>query len=69
MPDPENSKRQDMEDLYLTRIQAMSGEQRMEIAADLSQAVRELAIAGIRHRQPGLSEKELLARLLERIYG
>jgi hypothetical protein len=35
----------------------------------LSQAVRELAIAGIRSAHPGASEREVDIRLAARLYG
>jgi hypothetical protein len=59
----------DMEALYLRKIRGMNGEQRLEIAAEISEAVKELAIAGIRHNYPGISDDEIKAELHKRIYG
>jgi hypothetical protein len=58
-----------MEALYLQRIRGMSGEQRLAISVGLSDAVKELAIAGIRRDHPGISDEELKSELLKRMYG
>jgi hypothetical protein len=55
--------------LYLDKIRGMSGEQRLEIAAGLSEAVKELAIAGVRHDHPGACDDELRVELFKRLYG
>jgi len=43
--------------------------QRAQIAADLSDAVRETTMAGIRRRHPGLSEREWANLFLALVYG
>ena len=47
----------------------MPPERRLEAAMRLGQAVRELALAGIRARHPGAGEDELRVRLTVRLYG
>lgn len=42
---------------------------RVEIAAELSDALREIARAGVRARQPGLSETEVTREVLRIFYG
>ena len=42
---------------------------RAQIAVDLSDAVRETALAGIRRRHPDYSEAEVLRALREILYG
>jgi hypothetical protein len=43
--------------------------ERARIAADLSDALRELAIAGIKSRHPEYGEDEVLAEALALFYG
>ena len=45
----------------------MTGEQRARIGFEISEFVRKLAIAGIRHRHPGASEAEVRRLLREAI--
>ena len=47
----------------------MPPERRLEAAMRLSQAVRELALAGIRGRHPEADADELRVRLTVRLYG
>lgn len=54
---------------YRERIGALSGARRLEMAAQLSQGVRALAEAGLRHRHPGASGPELRWRLAALVYG
>lgn len=55
--------------IYLERLRKLNGAQRLETAAGLSDTVRELAVAGIRHDHPEISDQELQAELLKRIHG
>jgi len=54
---------------YHELLRAMTPEARLEAAMGLSRAVRELAIAGIQRRHPGVSDEELRVRLTVRLYG
>ena len=54
---------------YLELSAALAPMQRLQIAADLSQAVRELALAGVRHRHPSARGDELRWRFAETLYG
>jgi hypothetical protein len=54
---------------YHALLRRLSPAQRLEAAMRLSQGVRELAMAGIRQRHPGISELELRVRLTVRLYG
>lgn len=47
----------------------LDGARRLEIAAQLSQGVRALAEAGLRHRYPGAAPRELRCRLAALLYG
>lgn len=58
-----------VEEIYLDRLRKMSGEARLEVAAGLGEAVKELAIAGIRHDHPDISDDELKAELHKRTNG
>lgn len=42
---------------------------RAQIAVDLSDAVRETTLAGIRRRNPDYSEREVAAAFLRLVYG
>lgn len=52
-----------VERLILDGYRRMSGEQRLERALALGDAVRRIALAGIRSRHPGISEREARLRL------
>jgi hypothetical protein len=54
---------------YHELLRRMPAEQRLEAAMRLSQAVRELALAGIRGRHPAADAHELRVRLTVRLYG
>jgi hypothetical protein len=54
---------------YHELLRAMPPERRLEAAMRLSEGVRELAIAGIRERHPGIGDDELRVRLTVRLYG
>ena len=54
---------------YHELLRRMPAEQRLEAAMRLSQAVRELALAGIRGRHPAADDHELRVRLTVRLYG
>ncbi len=69
MQDKRSYPCEDIEALYLQKIRGLSGEQRLEIAAGLSEAVMGLAIAGTRRDHPGISDEELREELFKRIYG
>ncbi len=47
----------------------MDGSTRVRAAIDLSDAVREIRLAGIRSRHPELSLREAVARLVAEDYG
>jgi hypothetical protein len=54
----------DIEERWNERYRQMTGQERLAIALDLSKAVRQLALAGIRDRYgPNLSEREERLRL------
>jgi hypothetical protein len=54
---------------YHELLRRMAPERRLEAAMRLSQAVRELALAGIRQRHPEAGQQELRVRLTVRLYG
>ncbi len=54
----------DVEERWIERYRQMTEQERLAIALDLSEAVRQLALAGIRERYgPNLSEREERLRL------
>jgi len=54
---------------YHELLRAQPPVARLEQAAALTRAVRELAEAGIRQRHPGASDSEVRVRLVVRLYG
>jgi DNA-binding MarR family transcriptional regulator len=54
---------------YHELLRAQSPAARLEQAAALTRAVRQLAEAGIRQRHPGASDAEVRVRLTVRLYG
>lgn len=55
--------------IQLQRYREMGASGRARIAADLSDAVRETTMAGIRRRHPELSEREVIDAFLFLVYG
>ena len=55
--------------LHLELLRQAGPAARVQIAVDLSDAVRETALAGIRRRQPEISEQELRQSFLALVYG
>lgn len=47
----------------------MSPEERLQLASELSEFMRELALAGLRSRHPELSERQLIRELVRLWYG
>ncbi len=54
---------------YDALMDALTGAERLEIAAALSSGVRALAEAGLRDRHPGASDDEIRCRLTVLLYG
>jgi hypothetical protein len=59
----------DAREAQVAAIRRMSPVERLRRAFELSEAMRELALVGLRTRHPGLSEPELIARLVGRSSG
>jgi hypothetical protein len=54
---------------YTAVLDRMDGSARLAAAVELSDAVRELRLAGIQARHPGCDPREALSRLVEEDYG
>ena len=52
-----------------TVLDQMGGPARLHAAVELSDAVREIRLAGIHARNPGLSRQEAVAELVSEDYG
>ena len=52
---------------YIKGLKKLSGEERIKIASDLFEAVKEIATAGIIHQNPNISEEGLKAELNKRL--
>jgi len=55
--------------LQLRLYRSLTSSARAQIAVDLSDAVRETAMAGIRRRHPEYSNAEVARAFLEMLYG
>jgi hypothetical protein len=55
--------------IHLELYRAAGPARRAQIAADLSDAVRETTLAGIRRRHPELSENDIRESFLQLVYG
>ncbi len=55
--------------LQLQLYRSAGPERRAEIAAELSEAIRELSREGVRMRNPGLTEAEVTREVLRIFYG
>ncbi len=59
-------------DAHLAQIEiwrAMSGADRVRLAIEMSERAREIAIAGVMAREPGISSDEARLRVLRQILG
>jgi hypothetical protein len=56
-------------EVQLGIYRAMSPERRVEIALELSDGIRKVAIDGIRHRHPEYSDGEVRRAVVALIYG
>ena len=54
---------------YRAALDGMDGPARLHAAVELSDAVREIRLAGIRARHPKLTEQEIIALLVWEDYG
>jgi hypothetical protein len=55
--------------IHLELYRSVGPARRAQIAADLSDAVRETTLAGIRRRHPESSETDIRASFLQLVYG
>jgi len=55
-------------EVQLKVLRAMSGEQRLLLAIEMSEFARELSRAGIRRQHPEWSEKQVTRELLRRAF-
>ena len=56
-------------DRYHELLRKQTPYERLAQAAALTRAVRDLALAGIHQRHPGISEEEARVRMVVRLYG
>jgi hypothetical protein len=54
---------------HTSLLDRIGGPARVRAAIELSEAVRDVRLAGIRARNPSLDDRELLARLVSEDYG
>jgi hypothetical protein len=55
--------------LHQEMFRRMQTEERLRLALEMSESMRNVALAGLRNRRPELSEKELFAELIRLMYG
>jgi hypothetical protein len=54
--------------IQIAVLRRMSGARRLLLACQLSDSTRSLALARLRARHPGLSQRELVKRLLRELF-
>ncbi len=54
---------------YVAAYQGLTGSQRVEQAVEMAEMAKEIAIAGIRFRMPGISDEEVAIEWLRLLYG
>ena len=59
----------DADALQIEVLRGMTGGQRFELACEMSDAVRQIALAGLRNRHPEWSETDLLRGLMRQLYS
>ena len=68
MPTPRDTSREAYA-AQVERLRQAGPEARVAMAAEMSDAVRELAVAAIRRRQPGMDDRQVARALVERLHG
>ena len=56
------------DEAYVERLRRMTPSQRLDIASDLSDSVRDLFLTGLRQRHPELDEAALKRLMLRHLY-
>ena len=61
-------KSEKIEKIYLEKLRNKSGEERIKIASDMFETVKEIAKAGIISQNPNISDEDLKTELKKRLY-
>jgi len=61
-------KSEKIEKIYLEKLRNKSGEERIKIASDMFETVKEIAKAGIISQNPNISDEDLKTELKRRLY-
>ena len=61
-------KSEEIEKIYLEKLKNKSGEERIKIASDVFETVKEIAKAGIISQNPNISDEDLKKELMRRLY-
>ena len=61
-------KSEEIEKIYLEKLKNKSGEERIKIASDMFETVKEIAKAGIISQNPNISDEDLKTELKRRLY-
>ena len=61
-------KSEEIEKIYLEKLKNKSGEERIKIASDVFETVKEIAKAGIISQNPNISDEDLKTELKRRLY-
>ena len=57
------------EEFQLEIFRRMTSARRLEIALEMSESMRNVTLSGLRHRNPDMSEEELMRELMRIMYG
>jgi len=61
-------KLEEVEKIYLEKLRNKSGEERLKIASDMFETVKEIARVGIISQNPNISDEDLKKELMRRLY-
>lgn len=65
---PMDPKPRPNQEAYLRMLRRMTPQQRLDVASDLSDSVRDLYLSGLRHRHPEMSEQDIRRLMRQKLY-
>ncbi len=60
---------EEAQQVYVAAYQALSGSERVELAVEMAEQAKEIAICGIRFRAPEISDEEVAMEWLRVLHG
>jgi len=66
---PSTDTTPEAEAVYRASYESLTGAERMERASEMAEEVKEITLAGIRHRNPNFDEREVHREWLRILHG